>query len=773
MPHPVRKEQILVTRWTPSFPLALAGGRGRFCAAVLSALLGVCPVGAVVWGQPMVAAAEPDTVESPGISEAVEETPPAETSGSSGEDTALVERYAAALVRRERLEGGNQLLAEQLQRLQEADADDALGRALVDELRRGDAETNRALVRLLEENARPVVGDLRSVAKRLDAQVDEARRTWVAVQTELGRRRLALTDMQARRRRSTQLASLLSIDKATFWLCGVVALAVLLAVIVHDRRNSWRSVCYGGWARRFGLSKVLATVLLGLVVLVGIVYLTGDRIYRGFLADEAVDSRGPVQEMTAETEALEAEAEPLLARREQLDKAVAAKLESLRKSPASAVPSTTELDGQAAAFRGAVVAIGERFHALESLARRLEADLTSLDDLDEQLRLESQHTAWHLRLRGWIRGGLGLFVLGFCLGGGWFYARRARKRRAALADTCPLCLGSGHFEPVRRGRSGGGSPEPELDLVHCKNVISRDPYEECGYTFLNTYRGLRKLCLPTLGVPQAGKTHWLAMLYWELCRGHYPDAVQFEKVKSQTAEQFDMIVEEILTSRIGTAATQRDRIPQPLVFHFRDHDRWGRSNVLVNVFDYSGEVTSDMGVDDYRRRRALEGDGFLFFLDPTYPSEPQAKALADFREDLRLVRGIKAGRRVRTPIALCVSKIDILAGEPFALPDGRDAITRFYDDLARVDPTGEALTLEVIEARSRLVAELRDTIWPGWEIERQIDDLFGGRSLFFPLTPVGLDGLGETDLSLRTISPFGLVEPVLWLLQMNGYPVLG
>ena len=38
---------------------------------------------------------------------------------------------------------------------------------------------------------------------------------------------------------------------------------------------------------------------------------------------------------------------------------------------------------------------------------------------------------------------------------------------------------------------------------------------------------------------------------------------------------------------------------------------------------------------------------------------------------------------------------------------------------------------------------------------------------------VGLDGRGETDLNLRTIAPFGLLEPLMWLLEMNGYPVLG
>ena len=626
--------------------------------------------------------------------------------------------------------------------------------------------------RCWRKNSQPVVDDLRPVARQLGLQVDEAKLACVSVRTELNGRRLALLDMQAKRRMGAQVASLLSVDKAAFWLFGVVALAVLLAVVIHDRRNALRCFLHGGRARALGLSKVLAAAVLVLAMLTVLTYLMGDRIYQALLADEAVDQRSPLQEMAAEAEELEAEIEPLRERRKELEETVASEHEELRRSLAATVPSAAGLAAQATAFRQAVVDISEQSDALESLAEEIDTDLASLDGLIEQLEAEARDTAWYLGLRGWIRSGLGIFLLCLALGGGWLYARGTRKRRVALADTCPLCLGMGHFERARQVRPGG-SPEPELELVRCKNVVSRDPYEQCGYTFMDTYRRLPKLCLPTLGVPQAGKTHWLAMLYWELCRGHYPDAIRFEKVKSQTAENFDVIVEEILTARIGTAATQRDRIPHPLVFNLQDQDRWGRSNALVNIFDYSGEVTSDMSVDDYRRRRALDGDGFLFFLDPTYPSEPQAKALADFREDFRLVRGIKTGSRVRTPIALCVSKIDILAGETFASPDGGDAIARFYDDLARIDPTGEALTLEVIEARSKLVGELRDTIWPGWEIERQIDDLFGGRSLFFPLTPVGLDGLGETDLSLRTISPFGLLEPMLWLLQMNGYPVLG
>jgi hypothetical protein len=95
-------------------------------------------------------------------------------------------------------------------------------------------------------------------------------------------------------------------------------------------------------------------------------------------------------------------------------------------------------------------------------------------------------------------------------------------------------------------------------------------------------------------------------------------------------------------------------------------------------------------------------------------------------------------------------------------------IDDFYQALEKIGWQG---SLSSLEARSKLVADLHDTIWPGWQIERKIHDLFGGRYLFFPLTPVGIDGRGEEDLSQRTIAPRGLLEPLLWLLHMNGYPV--
>ncbi len=123
------------------------------------------------------------------------------------------------------------------------------------------------------------------------------------------------------------------------------------------------------------------------------------------------------------------------------------------------------------------------------------------------------------------------------------------------------------------------------------------------------------------------------------------------------------------------------------------------------------------------------------------------------------------------PVALCITKIDKMVEQPYASPEGEDAITEFFRDLREIDPTGNALNLKVIEARSKLTSQLRDTIWPGFEIERLLHDAFGGRCMLFPTAAFGLENLGAPD-DQKDLVAFGVVEPLLWLLHMNGYPVL-
>jgi hypothetical protein len=60
-------------------------------------------------------------------------------------------------------------------------------------------------------------------------------------------------------------------------------------------------------------------------------------------------------------------------------------------------------------------------------------------------------------------------------------------------------------------------------------------------------------------------------------------------------------------------------------------------------------------------------------------------------------------------------------------------------------------------------------------LTRTLTEHFGGRFQFFPLTPVGLEEgeLGQNDLTRRTFSPVGVLEPILWLMHMHGFNVFG
>ena len=145
--------------------------------------------------------------------------------------------------------------------------------------------------------------------------------------------------------------------------------------------------------------------------------------------------------------------------------------------------------------------------------------------------------------------------------------------------------------------------------------------------------------------------------------------------------------------------------------------------------------------------------------------------LVNFAENVRVGRKLKSGQAMHAPVSVCVLKIDLFTDMDHADPEGRGPVDRFYDDLANFDE-GKRISRKAIQARSDIMKELRHTIWPGWQIEKQIQQLFGGRYMYFPFTPVGLSELGETDLSKRTIAPRYILEPFMWLLDMNGYRVL-
>ncbi len=360
--------------------------------------------------------------------------------------------------------------------------------------------------------------------------------------------------------------------------------------------------------------------------------------------------------------------------------------------------------------------------------------------------------------------------VGMCLGFvylGFLPLRRVRKRlrkqRREEAEQCPRCLAVGGLQIETSEAQDDRYPEPKH--VHCP---------ECDYRFRASYRKLPRFCFPTVGVVSSGKTHWLVTAYDLIKNKNVPVPAVFEKLPSLADEEFDVLIETILKEHQGARATGQGDLPYPLTFHVEDTDRFGASAALLNLFDFSGELMDQRIDKDTLRRRALLMEGFVLFLDPTQVQgkgknsgiDYQNRVLAQFHEEMRDMRELDVGTRLRVPVAVCISKLDLLT---VSNPLGSQA-EPWIRSLRST--TAEPVSLKLLRARSRMCEQVLPAMFPGWNIKKTLQEAFGDRFLFFPMTPVGLEELGVKNLANRTFAPFGVLEPILWLLHMHGYCML-
>ncbi|MDO4583641.1 MAG: hypothetical protein Q4D62_06010 [Planctomycetia bacterium] len=629
-------------------------------------------------------------------------------------------------------------------------------------------EMEKPLAQMMARGMTPVTGAGKETVQSLRGEVASQRKIWQKLRQELEERQFLLFEIESNRHIVAQLASMLSVDKRWFWLLGVVAFGLLVLASFHERRHEIRRWLNGGRARQMGLSKILAGCFVGLVLMTVLSFVMGEFLYRMML-DVTFRTTSPrrihVQLMEREQKTFR-DWEPLEIRAKE---AWGEEKKAWTSLATKNMANSKEILQQWNAWRESVGEMVVQLALLKEIQGEIEADRQKLQAINGKLTSISGETLQYLRWKHLLRFLLGIGLTGMTFLGIAYYWSEVQGRRRMIANRCPHCLAEGELVPCDEH---GNVAETELprDFVVCKKVVSEVPYEECGYRFERSLQPRTKLSFPTLGIPQVGKTHWLTMLYWEVLKGYYPH-LGISCIPSSVTQEMERRVDEIMNIRVGTAATQRDRIPLPLVLKYRDKDWLGRTELLANIFDYSGEITTDTSLDDFRRQRALLSDGFFFFLDPTYPWRPQAEALRRFRKDLRELKGLDPKESLHLPIAICLTKIDLLPLVD-ALGDSEAEAMKFYEELGRIDPTGMALNKRIIEARSEVTDVLRQKIWPDWDVEKQVNDLFGGRHMFFPLTPVGLDGAGEADLRLRTIAPFGLIEPLAWLLEMSGFPTL-
>lgn len=445
-----------------------------------------------------------------------------------------------------------------------------------------------------------------------------------------------------------------------------------------------------------------------------------------------------------------------------------AQWEELTARPRTA---TAEADGVAAeadaARRDASaeyrVAKGKLVALRDVLAATLAVERMKAEEADQKvaldadtLRLEELSRTAKGQKRTWVavRVGVGLLVLTVALAPfqaavGWGWARRK-----ADADTCPRCLATVTMMERRAVIECGG----------------------CGFRYPLHSKGIARLCFPTVGIRSSGKTHLLVTAYASVKNRNTRSPAPVQQAASMGDEQFNTYIDLVLKPRGTIGATVQD-LPASIVVCARDTDRGGPSTVLVNLFDYSGEMrTQAIAVDDLRRR-AVRMDGFLMFFDPTQmygdvvdgeatlALEDQLAALHQVYQDMMDARGLTPGRPVPVPVAVCVSRFDLVATRS---PMGGQALPFLTRPATELDPPGSRITRRVLRERSRVVEQMPPFMLPGADRRKILRDYFGDQFLFFPTSDRGL----AAPAGGRAQSTYGMVEPLPWLLPMHGYRVL-
>ncbi len=343
---------------------------------------------------------------------------------------------------------------------------------------------------------------------------------------------------------------------------------------------------------------------------------------------------------------------------------------------------------------------------------------------------------------------------------------RRRRERNEQSRKCPRCLNKDTLDFV------AASSDHEFDEGH--TMFRLKVCNACDYEIRENYVQENRLCFPTVGIPSSGKTHWLLMLYDQIKNSNIPVASTIRKIPSREDQRFDELVQRLLYAG-GRLDPTVYGLPHPLTFHVNDADRNGANKSMVNVFDYSGEMRRfEIDTDEFRRR-ALLCEGFTLFLDPTQATEgsagliaSQIDCLSKFAEEMHAIRGLAAEFPIDLPIAVCVSKMDLLVSRSSMSTQAIPLVTALRQSMTR------RVDLPLIHERSQLCAAALAQMFPGWNVERSLRENFGGRYMFFPMSAVGLEEaeLGIEDLGKRTIAPCGMIEPLLWLLHMHGYCVL-
>jgi GTPase SAR1 family protein len=277
----------------------------------------------------------------------------------------------------------------------------------------------------------------------------------------------------------------------------------------------------------------------------------------------------------------------------------------------------------------------------------------------------------------------------------------------------------------------------------------------CGYqlptTFMNGRSKLKAICpfcetelaasdayqfgIQLIGAASSGKTTFLAA-FWHL----YLERLTLFKSLSHTKFPDDLFKEldDWYRNGLSSATSQRNANMYSIVHKYKKE-----TPHQLTVYDIAGEAFTDLKIDQ-QQQQFKYCEGIIFVIDPDAAPGNANETISNFTDEFKGLRGAHSKKLSGIPLAVVISKSDLFEQE---------IGLKKIQSMAQSAPGND---LE--KARNTVCREFLNNHGFG-NVVNLIDGAYDNVR-YFPAS-----AMGHKAASGQTYQPWGIMEPVMWLLS--------